>query len=527
MFEAQQARRILDRLVGYKLSPLLWRKVRRGLSAGRVQSVAVRLICEKEAEINEFEPQEYWLIKADFIKQGIKLEAFDLAKIDGKKASIHSKKQLEELVQVIKNSDYEVSKLETKKIQSSPPPPLITSTLQQSAASRFNFSAHRTMRAAQSLYEQGLITYHRTDSVQLSQQALEDIRGFIKKEYGPAYLPAKPRRYKVKSKLAQEAHEAIRPTKATLSPTSADLSKLAGDQQKIYKLIWLRAVMSQMNNWQGRQTVIEVVNRKASPKLTFKKQGVVMVFDGWHKLYWQEKADMPLLFVDKIEKGDDLDLSKVDYEQKFTQPPKRYSEATLIKVLEDKGIGRPSTYAAILQKIQQRQYVEKENRFFKPTPLGQAVNDFLVKYFPKIMDYEFTAKMEDELDRVAAAKVKWNALIADFWKWFGPLIEKVQKKAERVKIETVKIGEKCPDCGGELVIRNGRFGKFIACGNYPECKYTREYVETTKWLCPECSGQVIIKKTKKGRKFYGCSNYPKCQWSSWRKPSNLNKKAEV
>jgi len=526
LFEAQQARRVLDRLVGYKLSPLLWRKVRKGLSAGRVQSVAVRLICEREDEIRRFVPQEYWLIEADFVKnKSLKLGGFELVRLHKAKPKIGSEKELKEVVRDLKQSGYEISKLQIKEVKKSSMPPLVTSTMQQMASTRFGFSAHRTMRAAQALYEKGLITYHRTDSVHLSAKFVDEARRFIKKSYGDAYVPVKKRIFKTKSRVAQEAHEAIRPTRVDVTYDSEKIKRLGADEIKVYSLIWLKAVMSQMADWKGKQTLVEVADKKGMA--VFRNQGVVEVFDGWRRLYWQGREDKKIEFIEGLKVGDQVELADLRYEQKFTSPPNRYGDAGLIKVLEEKGIGRPSTYASILQKIQQRGYVEKEERRFVPTFLGEAVTEFLVKYFPEVMDYEFTAKMEGDLDLIAAGRKKWLTVVSSFWSWFAPQIEKVLGSAKRVKVKVEKTGEKCPECkAGELVVRVGRYGKFLACSNFPECSYTREYVQKTKWKCPECDGEVIVKKTKKGRKFYGCSNYPKCKWGSWRKPRDLKEQSD-
>jgi len=519
LFDAQQARRALDRLVGYKLSPLLWRKVRRGLSAGRVQSVVVRLICEREAQRQSFKPEEYWQVKADFKRQDIALTEYQLIKLRGKKAQIHSANQVKQLTDRLNKARYQVVTVELKQISRRPKPPLITSTLQQLAANKYGFSAYRTMRAAQSLYEKGLITYHRTDSVKLSTQAIKAIRRYIASCHGDAYLPEKPRAFKTKSQLAQEAHEAIRPTKIDLTPEDESLTNsLSRDEKRIYDLIWRRSLMSQMSDWQGQQATVEIESQDDT-QARFRRQAISETFSGWKKLVWKEDKEDQISYLDRIKVGDAVTLVKLDWEQKFTQPPPRYGDASLIKLLEEKGIGRPSTYAPILQKIQQRGYVEKEERRFLPTPLGWAVNEFLIHHFPDIMDYDFTAKMEADLDKIALGQLNWRQLVTDFWKWFGPKVEQVTKKAERVKVKAESTGETCPKCGqGEVLIRVGRYGKFKACSRYPECDYTAEYIQTTNYQCPDCQDPVVIRKTRKGRKFYGCSRYPKCQWRSWRKP---------
>ncbi len=521
LVQAQQARRVLDRLVGYKLSPLLWYKVRRGLSAGRVQSVVVRLVYEREKEIQGFQPEEYWQLEAEFSKEKKHYPKFNLVKINKEKAKIKSKEELEKLLSWLRKSDFQVVTVKEKDIITHPLPPLITSTLQQLASVEYGFGASRTMRAAQALYEKGLITYHRTDSFNLAAAAVGSMRRFIEKKYGSEYLPPQPNVYRRKSKLAQEAHEAIRPTKIELTPDSERINQLSRDEAKIYHLIWKRSLASQMASWRGKQLLVEVQGRgeKGNEGL-FRRRGIRTIFPGWRSLISSPKdKEEDFSFFDDLREGDKVKLVEFSPEQKFTSPPKRYTDASLIKKLEEMGIGRPSTYAPILKKIQDRRYVEKEDRKFKLTNLGKAVTEFLLKYFPRIMDYNFTAKMEDGLDDIARGEKSWLRLIRDFWKWFQPLITKVKETAQRVKVEVEKIGEKCPKCGGDLVVRIGRYGKFISCSNYPKCDYTREYVEKTGLKCPECGGEVIIRRTKKGRKYYACSNYPKCKWMSWRKPS--------
>ncbi len=522
LVDAQQARRILDRLVGYKLSPLLWRKIRRGLSAGRVQSVAVRLIVDREREIEKFVPEEYWEIITELRRHlGGKrpdVPSFfaKLAKINGQKAKVEDEVTAKEIVTELKKAGYEVGEVKKKEVKQRPSPPFTTSTLQQRAASTLRFSSKRTMRVAQSLYEKGLITYHRTDSVVLSQEAIEMIRQYIKTTFGNPYLPENPLFYKTKSKVAQEAHEAIRPTDPTKQTSS--VKHRTRDEEKLYDLIWKRAIVSQMKAaiWDQTKVLVQAAGKKNIYLLM--AEGKVIKFDGWLKIYGgvQNKEEaMP-----ELEKGDELDLIKINSEQKFTQPPPRYSEATLIKALEERGIGRPSTYAPIVSTIQGRQYVEKVEGRFQPTPLGITVNDFLVEYFPDIVNYEFTAQMEDKLDAVARGEVKWVPVIRDFYQPFDEKISGVTAVAERVQVPTEVTEENCPKCKkGKLVIRVGRFGKFLSCSRFPECDYTAPYTPKLEGVkCPKCGGDVVIKKTKKGRQFYGCSNWPKCNWASWRKP---------
>lgn len=523
LVEAQQARRVLDRLVGYKLSPLLWRKIRRGLSAGRVQSVAVRLIVEREREIEKFVPEEYWEILARLRRHlGGKLpdaKAFwaKLVKKNGKRVKVANETQTQEAVTELEKASYEAFRIEKKELKQNPPPPFTTSTLQQKAAQILRFSGKRTMRAAQSLYERGLITYHRTDSVTLAQEAIKGICQFIRKKYGSDFLPEKPRIYKTKSKVAQEAHEGVRPT--DISKRASEMSFKTNDQKRVYDLIWKRALASQMAAAILDQTKIEV--RAVGPENIYDllAEGKVTKFVGWKKLYIsspeEKELDLP-----QLNQSDVLDLIKLKSEQKFTQPPPRYTEATLIKALEERGIGRPSTYAPIVSTIQTRQYVEKMEAKFMPTPLGTAVNDFLVEYFPTIVDYQFTAQMEDNLDEIANKKRQWGEVLSEFYGPFENKLKGVSQVAERVQIPTEITGENCPKCEeGKVVIRIGKFGKFLSCSRFPDCDYTAAYTPVVEGIrCPNCQGTVVMKKTRKGKRFYSCSKWPKCDWSSWRKP---------
>lgn len=528
LVDAQIARRVLDRLVGYKLSPLLWKKVRRGLSAGRVQSVAVRLIVEREREIEKFKPLEFWEIycKVKSKKAEIKEKSFlvQLTKINSKKAEIKNGKEASSIVAELEKADYKIDDVKKREVRKNPYPPLTTSTMTQSAARFFSWSAKKTMSIAQELYEEGLITYHRTDSVNVSQQALTQVRSFIGKEYGKDYIPADPRFYKKTSKLAQEAHEAIRPTNVN-SKVEIPKSRFEKDAEKLYELIWKRFVASQMTECVFDETVIIVT---ADQKYTLRASGQVMKFDGWRRVIPLAKDEAPEF--PQLIKDEALDLLKVISEQKFTQPPARFNEASLIKTLESLGIGRPSTYAPIISTIQARQYVEKDEGKFFPTPIGMAVTDFLVNNFSDIVDYSFTAEMEDELDNIANGDRVWQKMMKEFYTPFDKKLVDVEKKAKRVKIETEKLGKKCPTCGkegrtgekqGDLVIRTGRFGKFISCSLFPECRHTEKYMEKLKMKCSKCKkGDVIVKTTRKGKKFYGCSRYPKCDWASWRKPGS-------
>ena len=528
LVDAQQARRILDRLVGYKLSPLLWRKIRRGLSAGRVQSVTVRLIVEREKEIEKFIPEEYWEIWAELrrhvggLKEGVPAFLAKLNKLNGKTLKIEKQTQAKEIVEELQKANYEVANVEKKEVSQSPVPPFTTSTLQQRASSRLGFSSKRTMRIAQGLYEKGLITYHRTDSLTLADEAVKSIRNYIQKNYGSDFLPENPHFYKTKSKVAQEAHEAIRPT--DISCLSTAIKNENKDEERLYQLIWQRALACQMAAAVWDQTRINVQAISVKNIYSLLAEGKVIKFAGWLKLYEksdeQKKTEEGEEILPQVKVGDDLDLLKIKDEQKFTQPPPRYTEATLIKALEERGIGRPSTYAPIVSTIQTRQYVEKQEGKFKPTSLGTTVNDFLVEYFPDVFDYQFTANMEDELDDIANGKREWVPVINDFYQPFEKKLSAVGKVAERVAVPTEATGEKCPQCQeGQLVIRLGRFGKFLSCSRFPECDYSAPFIQKLEGVkCPECGGEVVIKKTKKGSQFFGCSNYPKCHWASWRKP---------
>jgi len=520
MVDAQIARRVLDRLVGYKLSPLLWKKVRRGLSAGRVQSVAVRLIVEREREIEKFKPQEYWEIYCKVRGKNDKKGEFvvQLVKIGEKKVEISDGKNANEIVSALEKSAYFVFDIQKKEVRKNPYPPFTTSTMTQAASRKMFWSAKKTMSIAQSLYEEGLITYHRTDSMNVASSAISKVRDYIKKNYGEKYLPENPNFYKTKSKVAQEAHEAIRPTNLN-AKVDVSNKKYAKDAERLYQMIWKRFVACQMAPGVYDETAIDVI---AKPKhkdqdYFLRATGQIMIFDGWKMLYKKEEEAMRL---PEVSKGDALSLLAVDPQQKFTQPPARYTEASLIKTLEKLGIGRPSTYAPIISTIQIRNYVAKEEGKFSPTAVGVAVNDFLLANFPDVFEYSFTAKMEDDLDNVANGEVVWTGVIGDFWKPFDKKLVDVEKNSKRVKIAVEKTGKKCPECKkGELVIRIGRFGKFISCSRFPDCKYTEKYVEKIGKKCPDCKkGDVIVKTTSKGRKFFGCSRYPECKWASWRKP---------
>ena len=513
LVDAQQARRVLDRLVGYKLSPVLWRKVRRG-----VQSVAVRLVVEKEREIEAFKTDEYWLINVE-VEGGSKKDFWImLAKIEGKKANIKNEQQAKEIEEDLKKGVFVINDVIRKERKLSPKPPFKTSTMQQAAANILGWSAKKTMTIAQKLYEQGNITYHRTDSLNLVPTAISKVREMVFKVYGKEYLSPVPRMYKTSGKLvAQEAHEAIRPTEVTLNPSKfIGQGALAKDQEKLYSLVWKRAVTCQMADalYDSTKVVVEAKNKK-NYELT--ANGEIEKFDGWRKLYKKDKADEVIL--PEVNTGEKLTEKRVKTEQKFTQPPARYNDASLIKELEKRGIGRPSTYAPTISTILLRHYVEKESGRFKATSIGMAVTDFLMTNFPQQMDYEFTAKMEGQLDEIAGGGLAWQEMLSRF---YGDFVEKVSEAtgAERIEVPTEKTGRQCPTCKeGEVIIREGRFGKFYSCSKFPECKYTAPLIEYVKGAkCAECGAKVVVRRTRRGKEFYGCEKYPKCKWASWHKP---------
>ena len=519
LVDAQIARRVLDRLVGYKLSPLLWRKVRRGLSAGRVQSVAVRLIVEKEREIEAFKSKEYWEISSEVSTKKKEHFVVMLAKIDDAKAEVGKGEDAKKIVGDLEKAKYEVASVVKKEVVRRPYPPFTTSTMTQAGARIFGWSAKRTMSTAQGLYEEGLITYHRTDSVHIAEAALKKLRDYISEKYGKEYLSAKPVFYKATSKVAQEAHEAIRPTDVA-KDFKVSNSRYAKDQETLYNLILRRFVACQMAPSIYDETTIQVIAVKGK-KYLLRASGQIIKFEGWRKVIPAKKeTEEEFAKLPEVVQGEPLQLIKVDSIQKFTEPPARFNEASLIKMLEKLGIGRPSTYAPIITTIQYRNYVEKTEGKFYSTPVGVAVNDFLIGNFPDIFEYQFTAEMEDDLDKIAEGKTKWEVPIKKFWTPFAQTLEIVEKGSKRVKIEVEKLGKACPLCKkGELVIRIGRFGKFVSCSRFPDCKFTEKYIEKVGMKCPKCTkGDVIVKKTFKGKRFFGCSRYPDCDFASWRNP---------
>ncbi len=536
LVNAQQARRILDRLVGYKISPLLWRKVRRGLSAGRVQSVALRIIVDREREIEKFVPVEYWIIEAELSKKGpakaISFRTTLVSLADGTKLDIHNQEEATKIKEELEEARYSVIKVQTKKVTRQPAPPFITSTLQQEAWRRLHFSAAQTMAIAQQLYEGlplgnegsvGLITYMRTDSTQVARSAVVEAREYINDKYGAEFIPPHARSFTTIVKGAQEAHEAIRPTRIRREPSQIK-SYLTSTQFRLYELIWKRMVASQMSAALFDNTTVDIEARcrVSRTNYLFRTSSSINRFAGFTILYTEEK-DQPeeekrSPSLPPLEKGDVLNLLGLFPEQHFTQPPPRFTEATLIRMLEQYGIGRPSTYAPILSTIQEREYVTKTNGSFKPTELGILVNDLVSQYFPDIVDIEFTAHMEDELDEIASDKRDWVGVIQDFYKPFEKSVDNAQQLMEKVKLPDAVTEETCPKCGKPIVIKAGRFGKFLACSGYPECKYTKSFQVKTGAKCPECGSELVEKVNKKKRTFYGCSNYPNCTFATNFKP---------
>jgi len=516
LVDAQQARRVLDRIVGYKLSPFLWKKVARGLSAGRVQSVAVRLVVEREREIEKFKSQEYWSIEALLEKiQNSKFKIdflASLSKKDGKtlnKLAIKNKKEAEEIVKDLAGAQYQIQNIEKKEIRRNPLPPFTTSTLQQECFKRLRFPAKLTMRLAQQLYETGLITYHRTDSLNLSSLALATAKNFITENYGQNYHQF--RKYKAKGRV-QEAHEAIRPTYPERMEIPAKLDEKCS---RLYDLIWRRFIACQMAPALFDSTTIDI----QAKNYVFRAAGQTMKFDGFLKVYplKYEEAELPALKQEEI-----LKLVKLNPLQHFTQPPGRYTEASLIKALESEGIGRPSTYAPIISTIQERNYIEKnEKRFFQPTEIGLVVNDILVEHFPKIVDIQFTAKMEENLDEIAQGKEKWIEIIKEFYQPFSQNLKQKYEEVSKKEFTEKPTNKKCPKCSAPLLIRLGKFGKFYACSKFPQCKHTESLAENNLNIkCPKCQkGEITEKRTKKGKLFFGCNKFPKCDFALWDKPT--------
>jgi DNA topoisomerase-1 len=526
LVDAQQARRILDRLVGYNISPLLWKKVRKRLSAGRVQSVAVKIIVDREREIQAFVPEEYWNIEAELSKKKEKasFRAMLIGLADGTRFGVHTQEESEKIVTALERAAYSVLKVGTKKATRQPAPPFTTSTLQQEAWRKLRFSAKQTMAIAQQLYEGlpvgdegnvGLITYMRTDSTRVANTAVAETIAFIRGKYGARFLPPRPRAYITRTRGAQEAHEAIRPTRVRREPSQ--IKKFLNTSQfRLYDLIWKRMVASQMAAalFDNTTVDIEAENRK---DYLLRTAASVNTFPGFMTLYSEgrdEAEEEGRGSLPRLEKGDALKLLGLFPEQRFTQPPPRYTEATLVKTLEQFGIGRPSTYAPTISTIQERDYVSKVKGIFQPTNLGIAVNDLLVQYFPHIINIKFTADMESELDDIAGKERTWVSVIQDFYTPFNNDLQKALKTAEKVKLADEPTGDACPKCGKPLMVKTGRFGKFIACSGYPGCKYTQSFQVKTGAKCPQCGGDLVQRVSKKKRTFYGCGKYPECRFAT-------------
>ncbi len=529
LVDAQQARRILDRLIGYKLSPFISQKIRRGLSAGRVQSVALRLVVDREEEIRAFKPEEYWSIDAKFTDPpSKKVFAAAIYGKNGKKIKISNKEESDTILSELEGAEYIVSAVKKGTRKKSPTPPFITSTLQQEASRRLSFQARRTMKAAQELYEGvdvegmgtvGLITYMRTDSLRISEEARAAGNQFILENYGEKYLPKKPRYFKSKGNV-QDGHEAIRPSMPNVTPAQVK-SSLTNDQYKIYKLVWERFIASLMENCLQETVRVEIT----AGDYTFTASGYTVKFDGFTVLYEESKddtADDSSAPLPDIKTGDKLRLKSLLGNQHFTQPPARYTEASLTKALEENGVGRPSTYVTITSTIVAREYVKREGKQFVPTELGEAVIKLLKDKMPNIVNVKYTSKMEEDLDKIDSGEKNYIDMIRRYYEDFEAPLEQAKKDMQgvKIKLKEEETDEVCEKCGRKMVVKVGRFGKFLACPGYPECKNTKPLVLRTKAKCPRCGGDVIEKKTRKGTTFYGCSNYPDCNFMTWDVPSD-------
>ncbi len=537
LVDAQQARRILDRLVGYGISPILWKKVRSRLSAGRVQSVALRLIVEREREIDAFDPEEYWSIEADLLPEGGKVPyRAKLAKIDGEDPELGSEAVVEAVLADMHKTTLTVDTIKHGQRRRNPSAPFITSTLQQDASRKLGFTARKTMAVAQQLYEgmeldgegtTGLITYMRTDSTTISELASNEVRGFIKTKYGEGFLPKEPPTYKTRTQSAQEAHEAIRPTSVQRQPKGIK-KYLTRDQYRLYNLIWQRFVASQMMPAVYNTLSVEVIGAGEQAEYLLRASGSQLEFPGFLIVYEEgkdedqteeEEGDSDRIPINDIKENQRQLLQELFPDQHFTQPPPRFTEASLVQVLEENGIGRPSTYAPILSTIQNRGYVVREGKRLIPTETGILVNDLVVEFFPRIVDINFTSRLEDQLDLIASGEEEWVEVIREFYESFSDRLEHAEAAMPEKKAELQKIGRDCPKCGHDLIIRWGRYGKFISCSNFPDCRYTEPYLEKIGMTCPQCEeGDVVRRKTRKGRTFYGCSRYPECDFTSWKQP---------
>lgn len=524
LVDAQQARRILDRLVGYNISPLLWKKVKKGLSAGRVQSVALRMIIDREKEIQSFEPEEYWTIGAEFLKGKNKFEGMFYG-LDGKKTELKSEEDVKKILKLVKGNTFKVESVTKKERKRNPAPPFITSSLQQEAARKLNFRARKTMMLAQQLYEGvdlgkegtvGLITYMRTDSTRISEVAQEEASGYVSNEYGKEFLKSGSKKEK-KQANAQDAHEAIRPTSVLRTP--AELKQyLSRDQLRLYKLIWERFVASQMASATMDTMSVDLVNSG----VVFRATGSKVKFPGFMKVYVEgsdDEVDEKDKLLPNLNEGDEVVKKEIEPKQHFTQPPPRYTEARLVRTLEELGIGRPSTYAPTLDTIQKRGYVSLDNKRFVPTELGEIVHQLIIEFFPDIVDVEFTAKMEQDLDNIEDGNVNWVKIIDEFYKDFEKDLEKAEQEMQEIEIKDEPAGEDCEQCGSPMVFKMGRYGKFMACSNFPDCRNTKAIVKEIGVKCPNCKeGNIIERKSKKRRIFFGCDRYPECEFLSWDKP---------
>ncbi len=525
LIHAQQARRILDRLVGYNLSPLLWRKIRKGLSAGRVQSVAVRLICDRETEIDEFTPEEYWTLEVELKTDKAEKITCRLHSKAGEKLEIRNQKEMDQILQELRKAKYTILGLNKKEKRRNPAPPFTTSSMQQEAYRKLGFAARKTMMVAQQLYEGlelgdrgsvGLVSYIRTDSTRIAETAVEEAKELILNRFGPNYYPPEPRQYTSK-KRSQDAHEAIRPTYVELDPETIK-GHLSKDQFRLYKLIWERFLASQMSSAILDTTRLDI----GSGDYTFRASGSVVKFAGFMKVYIASEVtetEEKDYLLPELAVGQAISMEQMLPLQHFTQPPPRYTDASLIKTLEEEGIGRPSTYAPIVETIQKRGYVSKEDKQFFPTELGVLVVDMLTTYFPEIIDIEFTAAFEDKLDHIEDGSVDWVKLLHDYYGPFQQTLEVADEAIPKVKLEDPISEELCPECGVHLVIKLGRFGKFLACPKFPDCRYTKPLLEATGVNCLHCGGEMVMRRSKKGRKFYGCNNYPECDFVTWDQPT--------
>lgn len=521
LVDAQQARRILDRLVGYEISPILWKNVKWGLSAGRVQSAALKLICDREKEINEFVPKEYWSVDC-ILKKERKKFPIRLSTYKNKKIEIETEETSNKIIGDLENGKFIVKTIKKGKKNRNPLPPFTTSTLQQDANKKLNFMTKRTMSVAQGLYEGveikgygtvGLITYMRTDSVRIAEEAQGKAKEFIENTYGKEYSPNSPRIYKGKKNI-QDAHEAIRPTYVEITPEIAK-QNLTSEQYKLYSLIWKRFVASQMSSCELDTNSIDIMNGEYK----FKASGSVIVFDGFMKIYeYSNEDDENSVSLPILEEGEELNVESLEGVQHFTQPAPRYTEASFVKLLEEKGIGRPSTYVPTISTLLGRNYVVREKKNLIPTELGDIVNNIVSEYFKQIVDVDFTAAMEKKLDNVEEGSENWTKIVEEFFTPLKVAIEKAEKEISKVVIEDKVSDVKCEKCGRMMVIKRGRFGEFLACPGYPECKNAKPIVEEIDVQCPECGKKIVAKKSKKGKKFFGCSGYPECKFVSWYEP---------